>query len=364
MGFVNASGTVVYKRQNGHTTKDALVERWRHNQRNPMDLEAFSGVEVSLCTRNARRLLHILKCQTMCNYLRGMSFQWNSEEGESAYFAALKCPKTFRRFWKSHPEWRGVVGDAISQCMDALEETGINDDNCELSALLVESFDNEGDSDGESDGECNRVASVRFAAQGSNSVSRYLPVEDWIVTLFRSEHTWSRFLEDSEETLTMAIVGATCLDFEDTKGVGRRCSQPRRHREAGSRYTGFPVLQTSLQLNASILKKDFLPYSKIEKGNRIKWNADELKKGTKFSLGNQGMLKVVSSSTRCCPAIMEWSPARCELLAEVKDAGVNQLLLGKNVARHHKEYIRGKWEADPLPILVLSKSTKPLFIRS
>ncbi|KAL5326636.1 hypothetical protein ACEPPN_004323 [Leptodophora sp. 'Broadleaf-Isolate-01'] len=38
-----------------------------------------------------------------------------------------------------------------------------------------------------------------------------------------SEHTWAGFLEDSEESLTMAILGTNCLDF-DHGGYGRRCS--------------------------------------------------------------------------------------------------------------------------------------------
>jgi hypothetical protein len=36
--------------------KDTLVEQWRNTKnQNPGELEAFYGVEVSLCTYNARR---------------------------------------------------------------------------------------------------------------------------------------------------------------------------------------------------------------------------------------------------------------------------------------------------------------------
>ena len=135
MGFLAASGIVTYKRQKGQNMKEALVERWRHGLRNPMDLEAFSGVEISLCTQNARRrrLLHLLGSLTMHNYLRGISFTWTSEAVEYRYWKALRSPKHFRPFWKSlTPDQLENVGDAIATCLDALEETGIDSDSREL----------------------------------------------------------------------------------------------------------------------------------------------------------------------------------------------------------------------------------------
>jgi hypothetical protein len=66
---------VTYKRRKGQNIKDTLVERWRNTKnRNPGKLEAFYGVEVSLCTHNARRrrLLELLNSTTMRKYLKGM----------------------------------------------------------------------------------------------------------------------------------------------------------------------------------------------------------------------------------------------------------------------------------------------------
>lgn len=40
---------------------------------------------------------------------------------------------------------------------------------------------------------------------------------------------------------------------------------------------------------------------------------------------------------------------------------INQNLLGKGIEEHHKEVIRGCWEVEPLPVLVLSKSMKVRF---
>jgi len=370
LGIISGSGTVTYKRRVGHTMKDALVERWRHNLRSPLDLEAFSGVEVSFCTKNARRrrLMHLLSSETMRNYLSTISFNWVSEACEHAYFKALRCPKSFRRFWKDHKEWQENVGNAISICLDALEETGIDEDSGELSALWVESFDEQGESDGESDAEEDkedeedsppRALTCQATTLEKQMDSRFC--EEHIVTLFRSEHTWTGFLHDSEESLTMAIVGMTCLDFLHENGYGRRCAGQRALTTSTS--NGFAVLQTSLKLNESILKSEKLKQEKVDSGRKIIWDAKELKRGTAFTLGNHGTLKVITAATRTCPTVAEWSGVKSEILKEVKNVAINEKMLGRPGERHHCEYIRGSWEAKPLPVLVMSRSTKVIFTK-
>jgi hypothetical protein len=47
------------------------------------------------------------------------------------------------------------VGDDISKCLDALEETGIDEESRELRGLWVECFDIVGKSDGESDSDAD-----------------------------------------------------------------------------------------------------------------------------------------------------------------------------------------------------------------
>jgi hypothetical protein len=74
LSAVSGAATVTYKRRNGQNMKDTLVERWRNTKnRNPGELEAFCGIEVSLCTQNARRrrLLDLLNSTTMRKYLKG-----------------------------------------------------------------------------------------------------------------------------------------------------------------------------------------------------------------------------------------------------------------------------------------------------
>lgn len=353
LGFFTAGDTITYKRRSGQTMKDALVERWRHGLRNPMDLESFSGVEISLCSRNARRrrLLHLLGSSTMQNYLHGITFKWISDDCERAYFQALRSPKRFRKFWKENKEYLENVGDAISKCLDALEETGIEGESRELRGLWVESFDIEGESDGESDDD--EDSKDDFTPTAVTQLSSHF-FEEWIVTLFRSEHTWTGFLQDSEESLTMAVLGTACLDF-DHGGYGRRCSQARTL--ASNSKSGYPVLETSIQLNSSLLSSTKLTQEIVDSGKTTIWNAKELNKGTTFPLGDHGSLKVLAAANRVCPAIMEWHGVKSETMKEIKNVAINEKLLGENKEKHHKEYMRGKWEAKPLPILVLSKST-------
>lgn len=82
--------------------KNALVERWRNGCRNIAELEMFTGVELSLCTRNTRRrrLWQVLCSQTMCDFLRAISFEWSDDACEAAYFKTLENPKKFRRRFK------------------------------------------------------------------------------------------------------------------------------------------------------------------------------------------------------------------------------------------------------------------------
>ena len=47
---------------------------------------------------------------------------------------------------------------------------------------------------------------------------------------------------------------------------------------------------------------------------------------------------------------------------ELKNISVNENLLGKNLEKHHQEYIRGKWVINPLLVLILLKSNKISFL--
>jgi len=265
----------------------------------------------------------------------GVCFDWISDECEAAYFDSLRSRKIFRKFWNTCYDWRRTAGDAISLCLDALEVTGIDEDNGELSAFWAETFEEGGD---------------------------FLPVEEWIVTLFRREHTWTRFLQDSPECLTMAVMDWRCLDFNDAAGWGRRCRKPQPTLDGRMKAwtLGYPVLETALLVNESLvgtlIKNGHLDKEQTEREGIYSWKTDQLKKNTSFSLGDQGTLTVYAEPSCHCPLIMSWDPVMCKTLQEVKNVGLKGLVIGDHVERHHQEYIRGSWKCKPLRVLVLSKS--------
>ena len=380
MGFVSVADTITYKRRIGHSMKDTLVERWRNGPRKFSELASCSGVEVSLCTQNARRrrLLDILGTNTVRKYLDSIPFTWPSEQFRKEYFESLREPKAFRRFWDRYPVSRSCIIEVISMCFDALQETGIDEDSDALSALWVENFEEEESDDddvqspkGPNEGHLAESGRLEKKEQSSYAICRrFEGVEDWIVTLFRSEHTWTGLLRDSTTCLTMAVMNDTCLNLENNDGYGRQCQykKPAHDTQNGpakkrqKRQIGFSVLQTALLLNESILKDEGL------KREGRTWLHKDVKKKTRFDLGEQGSLTVLSQPiTEACssfPLVMEWNPVKSKKWQELKNVSVNEDLLGKNPEKHHQEYIRGKWAVDPLPVLILSGSNKIAFCSS
>jgi len=369
---------LAYKRQEGLDRKSALVERWRNNSGNPGELEDFSGVEVSICTQNAcrMRLLSILGSDTMRDYLHGISFAWPTKKFESDYFEAMKSRRKFRKFWNRHLSHSGKISSAVSICLDILQMTGVNHDNGELGALWVAEFEDEkyqdysdDDSGDESDDamsdEISDFASRRASITGPMETRMpFKKVEEFIVKLFRSEYTWTGFLQDSPETITLAIVTSSCLEAIDERAVGRRCK--RGWWEDGKYVTvrGFPVFQTSLFVNEAILESSQLLSERLPGRSRgcpsyRVWNTEGLQESSRFSLGDHGTSEVTEVPTKCCPVtIMAWSGVKRSTWNEMKEVTFNEQLLGRSREPHHKEHISGVWETQPLPVLIMSKSKK------
>jgi hypothetical protein len=151
----------------------------------------------------------------------------------------------------------------------------------------------------------------------------------------------------------MAIVSTACLDF-DHEGYGRRCTRPKAAGRS-KEQPGYPVFQTALQLNTNLLPH-FKP--KDSKSCKEKYTYNDFKLGTTLCLGNHGSLKVLTCARRSCPMVTEWHNNKNESAKEFEDVLVNEKVLGRPKALHHREYIRGKWEDKPVPVLVLSKSNK------
>jgi hypothetical protein len=346
LSVMSVGSSLSYKRQSGHTIKDVLVERWRDPKlRDHADLEVLGGLQVSLCTRNAlrTRLRDVLRSRTAKKYLESILFEWVSEECEAAYFTALQSRKLFKRFWGGPVDWRKNAGDAISVCLDMLQDTGVDQDNRHLSTLWVEAFE---DIDSDDDYEQDSAGSCADSPEA----------EKMIINLFRSEYTWTSLVKDSEECLTMAVMVTSCLVYRDKHGYGRRCCGFKP-----IKTNGYPVLKTRLYLNQSILQDEGLLEVTCPDTSKVSWNTDRLRKGTSFNLGNHGTLVMLQKVGKGSALEVGWKPILSETVQEIKNVAKNEMVLGKGVERHHWEYLPGVCASSPLTVLVLSDRSEPLF---
>jgi hypothetical protein len=271
----------------------------------------------------------------MRNYLAGVSFDWISDECKESFFSSLENCRDFRFFWNKCREWRQSAGDAISLCLEALQSTGVDADNGELSAFWVESFEDK-----------------------QNTLEDHF--EEWMVTLSRREHSWTRFLKDTHDCLTMAAMSSSCLDLDGTAGWGRSCRQVvGKNEEPKIDITlTFPVLQTAVLINESLVsrlvKQGQLRLEKSDCEEPCSWDISGLKRGTKFSLGEQGTLTVYTISGCGSALVVKWDPVLSQTLHEFINVGIKGNTLGTHVEGHHREYIRGQWKCEPLRVLIVS----------
>ena len=203
-----------YKQRPGRSLKDRFVELWTHEPacRNPQTLEIWGGLEVSLCTINARgrKLVHILGSPTMISFLENHFFAWLDDQCRIEYHQAVTSndDHAFYYLYATKPNWRKDLGAAVSLCLKYLEYTGVNEDG-NLEALCPtqdEQWYNE---------------------------STVIPAKS---------HTWIRLIKDTDVTMTMAIATVTYLDYpwQFDQLLGRSC---RVLRSYTSHYS---VLETTL----------------------------------------------------------------------------------------------------------------------
>lgn len=109
---MSIGGEKVYKRRSGVYLKDAICEAWRNEgmNRNPAVLEEWLGVEVSFCSRNARRrrLKSILDSTTIRNWLEACKINSEPFACEKAFDEALRSPNkyAFRELYEKNRQWR------------------------------------------------------------------------------------------------------------------------------------------------------------------------------------------------------------------------------------------------------------------
>ncbi len=326
-----------YKRR-GRTLKQCLIEDWklRPLKRHLDYLEFNLGLEVSSCTRNARRikLIKLLGTQTMLNHLYHGYLKWSSTDCEEKFYSVLQDPDhtAFRRLYKSNPDWQTDLGNAIEYCLNALEDTGKNEKDLEL-----------------------------FWAPDETPGLK--------VSLKSSELSWIYFLAETETSGTMAVLEDRCLELR-YPNRGKKCQNAHSEpRSTSSRLSdldsGFneSILETSVQLN-HLCVPDSIRNGLIKNARRdgpppkheYRWSVKRLLKGDRFRFGSKGFLEVIETLNQT-GILAKWGkvPDILQLM--------NNIVLGdrQGLMEHYECIRRGNRNISPVQFFIISTVANKLY---
>ena len=182
-----------YLRRQGTTRKEGIINRWKFkpDAQNPCQLLLRCGLEVSLCTRNARRrqFLQLMGSPSLLKSLQ--NFPWKDarcgNEVQNAF--RNRDSEDFVHLYNNQ-EWRKDIGEAVSWMFELLADTGV-----------------------QADGDLAAFTSLEASS-----------VDPERITVFRAhQHTWIGLLKDSIHTATFAIIATECLEFPYPHVPGQRC---------------------------------------------------------------------------------------------------------------------------------------------
>lgn len=312
-GFGLNAGIQEQHKRRGALFRDDLLAAWTHQppRHNPRVFRHWFGVEVSVCTGNARRrrLSQILGSPTVQNYLESICMRWPSEQHKSRYFDALNSSdiQSFDNLFRTDAEYQGTIANAISLSLSAILKTGIDRNNC-LSAMWAP--------------DCHEVHSIAFP--------------DW-------EYSWTGILADGSDGCNVAIVTKECLELADA-GQASLC------RKKGNSSNRYSILETYLAVNEEAKMPEGLAKRPRRRNNytdhTYQWDFSRLKSGGVFSLGQQGRLKVLGylrhNKTYREPGLLtEWrchpTSSRMEMVQET----IRQNIGKTPIAKCHREHV---WE--------------------
>lgn len=206
-----AGWTTQVKTNPGIFMKTRILDRWKLEPRfrNPRLLLLCYGVEVSICTRNARRcrLVDVIRSRSMVQYLSVTYHpEVDSETYKTALFDALHDDNSnaFIKLYDNHPEWQEELGAMVAHCLQVLEGTGVNGKG-EFGVFVF--------------------------------VNKFHDPEQ-LAILSKNDHTWIPLLKDSFHSAAFAVVSHACLEYP--KAPGQTC-RLKDHGRQGLKS----VLQTS-----------------------------------------------------------------------------------------------------------------------
>ena len=206
-----ASWNTQIKINPGIPMKQSLLDRWKLEPkfRNPRLLLLWYGLEVSCCTRNARRcrLVDLIRSHSFIQYLSTIYRpELRLNDYKTALFEALNHsnPNAFIQLYDNHPEWQGELGTVVARCLEVLKESGVNRKNDLAAFAFIEKFHD----------------------------------PEQLAILPRKDHTWIPLLKDSFDSATFALMSHQCLGYP--KAPGQTCRLKDRARQESK-----SVLETS-----------------------------------------------------------------------------------------------------------------------
>jgi len=276
---ISVTGTATWKTDKGQTMKEGFLEEWENNPQtwSPWELVDFRGVLVSACTMNARRvrLVDLLATDSLLSLIARVRWsdkrrhqdtgEWYSRCHEGLT-AALKSGDPFAviRLWEAHPQWQQDLGNALLACIRALSATGYD--------------------------RPRKVFNVLWVPQTSARLLR--------LVLHPDKHNWVRMLEESEDSMTMAVLVEDCLAPNRTFGHARCC----RQQDLSS------ILETAIQVNSRLTHeglrlvraselRDPPPWRTADRDWRYIWDVEGQEKDSFFWISSTQRLKVVQPLT-------------------------------------------------------------------
>ena len=272
---INIIASSQYKLRHAVTRKQRLQTRWmlQPEKCSLKNLNLWVGLEVSACTRNARRrrLSHLLTSRTIRECIQSRNFPWSSPGAEEAFlkYCGKEDLGELTAMTNASEDYQKDIKRLTSWCLELLVDTGVG-------------------------------------AKGDLSVFAYMgntDDPDKTAVLSKKRHSWVGFLKDTVQTATFAIATDLCLSFPYERFPGQCC------RSSGNHTPKFSVLQTAIvsrgfcdrRRNAGengLLRGQYLPLnpsktemlkvlSHLPNGNIVvRWSTAELARSLAFSVVN------------------------------------------------------------------------------
>ena len=256
---ISANWSTQFKINPGILAKDNYLQRWKREpgRRDPRLLQLWYGVEISLCTRNARRcrIVDLLRSHVIVQYLRSVySPPSGSDSHLPAMFAALESSEScsFANLYKDHPEWRVELGMVVAHCLELLKGTGVNR-NGDLAAFAF--------------------------------MKRFDDVQQ-VAVLPKKTYTWTGLLKDSYDMATFAIVSTRCLEYRGAPG--QMCRRKARTRAS-----------------KSILETSYMPAKRLD----VRRLLQNMRANDRLKMKSSGKFKIKERSTSGI-LLGTWDPSR------------------------------------------------------